>query len=183
MNLNLEGKQVEALVDTGSTRTYLGKSFLDLMKNKLRPSLASIRLANSSVEQVEGEIDLKIELCNVVKHVTFRLVNSLSHDCILGVDFLSAFDFEINFALDTWSLPRSDPVSFVMESDIVAHGLCAGLVDISSVQRKQVEKLVARLVKPVERIHRITSIATHTIDVEGHPPIHQRFTRVSPKVL
>ena len=37
LNLNLEGKQVKALVDTGSTRTYLGKSFLDLVKNKLRP--------------------------------------------------------------------------------------------------------------------------------------------------
>ena len=93
LNVTIKGKSVKALVDSGSTRTYLGKTFEPLLKDSLIPSNAKVLLADNSVEPVLGEINTQLSLQGKRKALPVRLVRELGYDCILGIDFqkLSAF--------------------------------------------------------------------------------------------
>ena len=77
LNVNIKGKKVTALVDSGSTRTYLGPAFEPILKDSLIPVSASVLLADNSIEPVLGEFNSRFSLGGERKSLPVRLVHSL----------------------------------------------------------------------------------------------------------
>ena len=97
IDITIKGKKVKALVDSGSTRTYLGPVFELLLEKSLIPVSASVLLADGSVEQVVGEVNTQLTIGKTRKGLPVRIVHSLVYDCILGIDFLKLFKLKNQF--------------------------------------------------------------------------------------
>ena len=102
LSITIKGKTIKALVDSGSTRTYIGSMFESILAESLIPSSASVLLADNSIEPVVGEINIQLSLPNTRKGMPVRLVRSLGYDCILGIDFLMAFGMILDFEKEVW---------------------------------------------------------------------------------
>ena len=145
-------------------------------------------VANNTVEQVAGEANIRLRVGKAQKTLPFRLVNSLSQDCILAMDFLRLFALEIDFRENTWTTPdlvekQTFDYSEYFEDEAQVVGESAGLAEISAEQREEIARLVQRLVPEPSKTLSATNLTTHKIDVEGHAPIRQNPRRYSPKVL
>ena len=73
-----------------------------------------------------------------------RIVHLLNYNCILGIDFLTAFGLKINFGKRTWELPGNSHIFQFATSgsgpESVA-GDCAGFSELSSDQREMIRWL------------------------------------------
>lgn len=185
LNVTIKGITVKALVDSGSTRTYLGPIFESLLEKQIIPVLASVLLADNSVEPVVGEVNTLLTLGKTRKSLPIRIVGAIKYDCILGIDFLKAFGLIIDFGNDTWELPGNSQVyqfSNTAESESVS-GDCAGLAEISDSQRQLIDALTAKYVlKPGKELS-TTNLTSHVIELTDPTPIKQRVRPTSPPML
>ena len=188
LKIKIRGHTVLGLIDTGATRSYLGKSFAPLLRNSLIPTNSTVIVANNAVERVAGEANIRLRVGKAQRTLPLRLVNSLSQDCILGMDFLQLFGLEIDFSDNTWTTPDLvEPQNFdfseYLEDEAQVVGESAGLAETSTEQRDEIARLVQRLVREPSKTLSATNLTTHKIDVEGHAPIRQNPRWYSSKVL
>ena len=188
LDLNIKNTTVRALVDMGSTRTYVNNNVQPLLSSILQPVNASVLVANNSIESVAGEADIQFSVSKFRKNLVVRLLPSLDYDCVLGVDFLKLFGVEIDFSQNTWKAGDGPHMKFLgrkeemrVTGQIV--GECAGLIELTAEQRVEVDRIVKSLVVKPGKTLAATNLAELKIDVEGHPPIRQNPRRYSPKVL
>lgn len=186
LDVTIKGQKVRALVDSGSTKTYLGPKFEKILENSIIPVSASVLLADNSIEPILGEVNLQLSLLRSRKSLPVRLVHSLGYDCILGIDFLTSFGLKIDFGENTWQLPDSRrSISFENLPDEVSEvrGDCAGLADLSEEQQKRVKNLLSRFVKKPKKKLSITKLATHFIELTDQTPVKINPRRTSPAML
>ena len=150
LDITIKGISVNVLVDSGSTRTYLGPIFEAVLEKQLIPVQASVLLADNSVEPVVGEVNTLFTLGRTKRSLPVRVVRVLDYDCILGIDFLINFGLKIDFGANTWELPEDPQVygfgNTVSDSKSLV-GECAGLVEISDAQRELVDSITVKYVK------------------------------------
>ena len=183
LEIFIQGHKIRALIDSGSTKTYVGKIFKKFLHGSLRSSNATVSVATGQTVPVEGESDLLVKIDEQEKVLPVRLVSSFVYDCVLGIDFLKLFGFEIDFGHHCWRLPRmSDYIKFELDDDFEYLEQCDGLSELTDEQRQIVDKLVKENIKPPGDILSVANITKHTIDVQGHPPIAQPLRRYSPKI-
>ena len=159
----------------------------NVFRNSLVPCNATVIVANNTVEPVSGEVVVEFSVFSETKDISVRLVPSLSCDCVLGVDFLRAFKFKLDFGNDSWSSDDSPSTHFSSESQVVKGNFmeekCAGLSEISNEQRDQVEQLVNKLVKKPGKKLAMTNLAELVIELTDEKPIKQNPRRYSPPIL
>lgn len=82
---------IKALIDSGASRSFIGKIILDL-RNKLglivQKSYGQVQIANSEIQAVTEEIIALIEFNKITNLIKIRVLNSLPVDFIIGLDFL-----------------------------------------------------------------------------------------------
>lgn len=181
----IKGKTVNALVDSGSARTYVGEVFKDLLVDYLIPCSTQVILADGSREKVLGEINTQVTLNGKRKHMVVRMVSSLIEDCILGMDFLKYFGIILDFGKNQWKSKYHDEFhSFdVSAEDNLLVGDCAGLTELSVDQKDVIDSLVTKWVKkPGDRLS-TTNLTKHIIELTDDKPISQTWRRMSPKRL
>ena len=101
LEIKLNSSSFFGLLDSGSTRTYGGKSIGSLVK--LTSPDSSMTVANNMEVPIEGMCNLKFSTDDNFAQIPIRIVDCLSYDLVLGIDFLMAFSFVINFGNDTYS--------------------------------------------------------------------------------
>ena len=146
------------------------------------PSTASVLVADGTSEKVEGELNAQLSLQGRRKHMVIRMVNSLSVDCILGMDFLRAFDITIDFGNNQWKSTENgsyQPFDAPSSSDNCLIGDCAGLSELSSKQREIIDNIVRKWVKPPGEILSATNLTKHVIELTDPKPIRQNWRRMS----
>lgn len=186
LTLTIKGQKVTALVDSGSTRTYLGPVFEQVLQDSIIPVSASVLLADNSVEPVLGEVNTQLTLAGKRKALPVRLVHSLSYDCILGIDFLKTFGIKIDFGKSKWQFSGEsgwfdfDPA---LGKSCDVSGDFAGLQELTYVQRGQIADLIRKHVKEPGKKLAITKLARHKIELSDPTPIRQNSRRVSPALL
>lgn len=186
VNVTIKGITVKALVDSGSTRTYLGKVFEPALKDSLIPVDAKVLLADNSVEKVLGEISTQLTLQGKRKALPVRLVRSLGYDCILGIDFLKAFGIQIDFGSRSWSHhgnSESVPFESLNGEPVKVDGVCAGLSELDARQRVKVEALLRRLIREPGKNLSTTNLTRHNIELSDPAPIRKHPRRTSPAML
>jgi len=188
MRLSIGGKMVNALVDSGATRSYIGKVFEDSLASSCRKSDAMIVTANGTTEPVRGELDIAFRIGYLRRTLAVRLAPTIDYDFILGIDFLRAFGFQIDFGSAKWKIPGQPFVRFSRDVSLVdpvidVRGKCAGLLHADDSQKVIIDGLIAQHMKEPTETLGATNLSQHVIDVQGHAPIRQNSRRYSPKVL
>ncbi|XP_039965319.1 uncharacterized protein LOC120777850 [Bactrocera tryoni] len=96
--ITVAGMQIEALVDTGATLTYIGKELqrhLDNHQIKARRQTRRIQLANQTYIPSTKMYPVAIELGNKSTRLLVSALPTLSEHVILGMDFLRKRDLTI----------------------------------------------------------------------------------------
>ena len=184
LDVTIKGEKVKALVDTGSTRTYLGPKFETILEKSLIPCTASVLLADNSIEPVVGEVNVQLTLAKTRKSLPLRLVHSLGYDCILGMDFLESFGLFIDFGKGSWQLPNNKNIyKFTANNSATVRGQCAGLVETTELQQKQIKNLINKLIKKPGKKLSTTNLTKHVIELTNPTPIKINPRRYSPFML
>ena len=87
------------MVDSGTSRTYVGPKFADRFGNRVfeTPDSRTITLANGSLERISGQIRVPASICGTSNEMAIRLVKALPYDSVLGMDALELFEVSIKF--------------------------------------------------------------------------------------
>jgi len=102
----IERHPLRALVDSGSSRTILGNEGIRIVRRlKLLTTRAKgsrIRTANGQIAEIAEEIALPLALEGCSREVIVCLLPNLAVSCIVGMDFLCAFDIGLDFVTGEW---------------------------------------------------------------------------------
>lgn len=105
--LNIKNQQLMALIDSGSTRTYMGDSAANLIGN-FEQTTASMTAANNNTVPVDGMRLINYTIKDVTHKIPTRHIKSLSYDCIFGIDALKSYGMIVDFQKGTCSLPEGE---------------------------------------------------------------------------
>ncbi|KAG5881815.1 hypothetical protein JTB14_004621 [Gonioctena quinquepunctata] len=101
LKINIFDKDFVGLLDSGSNRSIVGRSGLDVIEMfelKVRPtSTKFVSTADGVRQTIEGIVDIPLRLDNSSKIIPFIVVPSLCHSFIFGSDFCKTFNIKINF--------------------------------------------------------------------------------------
>lgn len=176
LNVSINGKNIMALLDSGSNVTILGASSLYLLKElnlQIDYGISlQITTADGSVQNSLGYVLVPVTLLNQTNHVKMVVVPSVNHDLILGMDFLTSFKFQLDFGSFSYNMP--DLNSCVVNT---IHDL-SKLSEIENLQLEGVIDLY-KSIGPVDRIGR-THLITQSINTGDAKPIRQRQYPLSP---
>jgi len=175
--VNVLGRQMRGLVDSGASRTIVGEKGWRILQELgfagPHVSPQEVRIADGRRCKVEAMIDVPFELNQVVKIISVLVVPSVSQSLILGTDFLRAMSLVLNLSDDTWA--------FVEELSVPEEetGL-VGRSRLPSLEEEQLRDVVnAFFSKQPERLG-CTSLVEHVIDTGDAQPIKQRYYPLSP---
>ncbi|XP_039306052.1 uncharacterized protein LOC120357967 [Solenopsis invicta] len=115
IRVKISGNEIRALLDSGSSRTFLGPAAIELVQSLgyrfRRARDRRVTTATSQTTRVRGEVEVPLEIENRTRTLSVYALQTLALPCILGMDFLTAFG--VMFALGRTR----------------ARGLCAGTGD------------------------------------------------------
>lgn len=184
LKIRLNGKELNALVDGGSQKSYLGRKAADIVKHHIKPQKTSYRCANGTVDESYGVVPVDMVVDGLEKELQFRIVATFDYDCVLGKDFLKKFQIIEDHLRGYWIGASGNAYKFEDKPERPSLGesfKVAGLQELEDTQHEQLENLLDELWehKPVK----IFDLAKYKIDVGDHEPIKQRLRRYSPKML
>ena len=181
---------IDALFDPGSTRTFirkhLGERVLDLLSKKLDCSRESVMIvANGVREKIEGRAMLPLMINGVTRDIEVAIVENLNTEMVFGLDAQEEFD--MTFAARTKKIwmpdTKGEPNPLLIR--IIEDYACSGIVELQDWERAELERFLKEKLPPkVQNAGplRATHLVKHNIDVQGHPPIKERYRVLSPKV-
>jgi len=108
------GKQVSALVDSGSDISLISTHLLPRKKVRFATSAHDIAplTANGSVLKINSICNLRVSINDAIAYsFVFHASDMVAHEVILGRDFLEAFSAIIDFRRHTLSLGTADTQS------------------------------------------------------------------------
>jgi len=181
------GYPLMALVDSGSSRTILGDEGIGIVRRLGLPTTrvggSRIRTANGQVAEIAEEITLSLVLENFSREVTVCLLPNLAVSCIVGMDFLCAFDIGLDFATGEWYF-ISRPWERRSFENLTGGdgGVYCGLSELAPAEEARLREFLATRMPKASANPGVTSLAEHRINVRLHSPIKQRCYLVSPKV-
>lgn len=173
LTVNIFGHDVLALLDSGASRTCVGRPGFDFLRSlgisiKSKPSVCTV--ANGEHCETLGDYRIPIKLRDRVKVFDVLVVPSLPHFLILGADFWRDMGVVPNLRNGEWVF--SSPSDRI--DSILAHS------DISDAQSRELETLIQSCFpEGAEDTLGCTSLVEHHI-VTNSPPIKQRYYPLSP---
>lgn len=188
VTLNVHQRPLRALVDSGSTRTFLGPEAIELVTDLDLPIITTranrVMLATGQLEEATDEVSLPIGLEGKTAEINARLLPNLAVPCILGLDFLKIFRITIDFANSRWHYLDNPFTEYRFESTEVPriNPVCCGITELTPDQSRRLKEFLASELPPIPSSPGITNLTEHRVDVGGHPAIKQRYYLVSPKV-
>ena len=87
--VNLNGKNLTALIDSGSSESYINSKVSKDLKLKVYPSRREIQMASSAMKMKSNEfclVDLELK-GNKYESTRLNIFENLCSDVILGLDF------------------------------------------------------------------------------------------------
>lgn len=185
VDLIFVGQKIRALLDSGSSKSFLGQSVIQLIKDKgltTKPiPVRRVTVANGNVFKIERAIDIEIQLINRNFQVNFFLMPVLSYSCVLGLDFLIQAGLIVDFAAN--SLHYRDPkvtFTFIPENSTDRVTVCNELQLLSEEQTEILKKFLYERIPPPPDKLPITPLAQHDIDIGDHQPIRQKAYAMTP---
>jgi len=105
--------EIRALVDSGSSRTFLGEEAGELIKRtgfRFRAATGRrVTTATNQTTRVRGETEIPISVQHRTRTLKVYSLPTLALSCILGMDFLAAFGVVVDFGRKAWCF-ADDPL-------------------------------------------------------------------------
>jgi Retroviral aspartyl protease./Reverse transcriptase (RNA-dependent DNA polymerase). len=189
ITVNIQGISMLALVDTGSTLSYISvHGVRDLQNLHLArtwiPS-EKVIVANGSAETVNFMYDLPLEIQDHRFLLSVRYLPCLTGKLLLGLDAIQYLGLRMNGGDQTWHFPNSEE-SHPFESRIVdaaaTTSSCGGLLTLSTSEKNLLDELLGKFQRMSLPPNSVTDLVKHHIDVQGHQPIRQKPYPVNPKL-
>lgn len=100
--IEIFGKRHQALVDSGASISCLSKSLYARLVARHQINISSSKLSNvvgvgGERHTVLGDVKLKLNISGLQIDQTFAVIDSLHHDIILGLDFMTSNHVKIDF--------------------------------------------------------------------------------------
>ena len=97
------------MIDSGATHFFVSSSLLARSQLQLQPAPnLPVRLADGSVVTSSATCNVPLFIADALHvHVHCRVLDDLSHDLVLGMDFLQAHNPRINWRSYTVTFPAS----------------------------------------------------------------------------
>lgn len=169
------GRTFVGLLDTGASRTVLGRQGLEQMTSlglKFKPvNIPSCTVADGNQCEVTGAVDIPFKLSDRVVIMEVLVIPSIPRTLVLGVDFFRKMGVVPDLRNNYWSF-----------SNIEQQPEIASLVDnarLTSEQQDRLSALVARYFSDVGDKLGCTTLVKHSIKTKAEP-IKQRFYPISP---
>jgi len=183
----IEEYPLMALVDSGSSRTILGDEGIGIVRRLGLPTTRArdsrIRTASGQIAEIAEEITLSLALEGFGREITVCLLPNLAVSCIVGMDFLCAFDIGLDFAAGEWYFISRPWERRSFESlGEGSQSVCCGLSELAPAEEARLREFLATKIPKTSASPGVTSLTEHRINVGLHPPIKQRCYLVSPKV-
>lgn len=176
LQVEIYGIKMLGLLDSGSTRTILGKAGWKRVSNlgiTLAPSKSrSCTVANGDECEVLGTFVVPTRLYDRVQLIEILVVPGLPHDLILGLDFWKKMAIIPDLYSDVWNFREevTEP-----EECMAIHGRD----NLSKDQQKKLDELVEETFGKMGSKLGCTSMVEHTISTDAEP-IKQRHYPLSP---
>ena len=92
--VTLFGKILTGLIDLGATKSCIKYSPNLEKHKKIEKCLLSLKTADNSAIEVKGQIRVPIQIENDTYHINLIVIENLSTDLILGLDFIDHLNFQ-----------------------------------------------------------------------------------------
>lgn len=171
---------IKALLDSGASRTILGRPGLKLLSSckglmQPTPTLQSIETADGKKHVVEGHCTLPISLEGRTRDIDVLVVPTLPQVLILGVDFWDRMHIITDIHNRTWNF-APDVLACSLD---VTEGLHS-MDHLSAEEKKILQALVDTYLGTHEHPLGKAERVVHCIDTGGASPIKQRYYPMSP---
>ena len=157
LDIEVGGAKFHSLVDTGSTKTFLGSlnvPFISSGECKVDRSRSSIVLmANGNIESMLGTALLPVTFNGVTHLMTVRILLGLNDSCILGTDFVTQFGLVIDGKVRQLWLADEPIIKFAFDSKFRDDpDTCRGIALLSETERHKLEVFLGRVKKANQRL-------------------------------
>ena len=106
VKLKIANRELDALVDSGSTKSILGKDGIELaaeFNQEIKVSeVKAILFLNGSIESVLGQVALTSTLDVVQKCVEYKVVPNFKYQCAMGMDAIRQFRLFVEASRNTY---------------------------------------------------------------------------------
>lgn len=181
VTVNLEGKAIKGLLDSGATVSLLGRHCRELVEElglEIYPYFSNVSTASGQRHRILGKIVVDIEYNNRINKINLFLCPDLSQELYLGTDFWRVFDIA----------PQIFPVEEVnadLQRNI--HGdsdnTNPNMHILSEDQQNKLDKVIKLFPTFEEKGLGCTKLEKHAIKlVEGANPVKDKHYPLSPAV-
>ncbi|KAJ8930122.1 hypothetical protein NQ314_017112 [Rhamnusium bicolor] len=119
LEIDILGRKIKALLDSGATKTVVGTSGLNLLQQlgfqMIRTSPSHCTVANNQLCRIVGQFSVPIKLVDKTKVINVLVVPDVEHTFILGVNFWVEMGIIPNLRKGCWSFD-SDETQVVVNS-------------------------------------------------------------------
>ncbi|XP_070145086.1 uncharacterized protein [Drosophila kikkawai] len=171
--VKVAGVQVEGIVDTGATRSFISEKLADKLRQygEVQPTDEVINLADGTTTTATEELRLKIELGERKAEITLLILDDVIGGILLGVDFLAQWDTTLRCGgLTTQLKPQTGKQQKHQKVGIAA----------AEPTEAEVEEFLKRQLKLMGEIHGTSHIAKHKIYMKHDRPLKQRYYPKNP---
>ena len=88
----LGGESYRALLDSGAMVSLAGPRVIDRYVNCLKPSTTAVKSVMGKVNRIVGELRVTLEVGGYLSTLSFKAIQGIVHDLILGMDFFENFN-------------------------------------------------------------------------------------------
>lgn len=184
LKVEIFGKKLLGLLDTGATHTIVGSSgwkiLSDLNIRLNRNGTLVCKVANDQKTSVLGSARVPIKLMDRVKLIDVIVVPDIHHPLILGINFFVSMGIVPNLRKDCWHFDTST-VDKDYQLDLAKVTSVQGKDALTENQRESLDCLVDQYFELMGDKLGCTSLVEHHIQTNA-TPIKQRYYRVSPAV-
>ena len=109
LKVQINGKSLHGLVDSGSDFTLVGESFFVKFPELIKcvsPCSQFVSSVSASTFKLVGKLDLHLQISNSIFKIQAFVSPRTPWDLLLGVDFLRKFDVKIDFQTDVLKIPK-----------------------------------------------------------------------------
>ena len=173
-------------MDSGATRSFISVDLwykLGVQNFPQKRVHVLAKLADGRRVKCDIAITLQVTLQSRTELLEFCILPNSPIPCILGLNSLSKFNVLTHFATREWFFADSPENRFpFLNIRIYNENHDFGLLSLSDQEYQKLKNLLKQLIPPPTTRLSLTSLINHKIDVNQHPPIKQKFRRVSPPI-
>ncbi|XP_074097636.1 uncharacterized protein LOC141526500 [Cotesia typhae] len=183
------GVKLQGILDTGSERSYINEKVYQDIKHLAAGELQDdqtkkgVLLANHSTCKSKGGAPFIIQIGSVAGEQYLSVLPDLGYSLVLGMDFATKFEVQIDCKNCTWKFTDS-PEVFLFQP-INCHEKSAPLCAMSELQEEEMEKFLKIELKKFDEVSNLgaTKIIQHEILLKpGKQPVRIKPYRRSPVV-